>query len=260
MNISDEERERVQSITTEERDAYRVTKQAEMWNTWTNSWTRWQDQSRWKKYSVSDLTENAIRWTKFDASKMQKKWNAKKFSDEWNIKNLEAVKYLQKLWIIKWYDDWTFWADNSVNRAEAVKIILEALWEQPLPIVWDETWFVDVSSDSWFAWYVTKAKEEWIIKGYDNWTFWATKTVNKVELLKMLFTAFGIDLSNYEVTELYSDASSNAWFALYLQYAKDNSLINADENWNINPWKWITRDEFSEVVYRLLQQQEALNN
>lgn len=225
-------------------------------NAWEKQWVwNWEWQGSENAAKNKNFTENAIKWKaykKFDWELKEKK----NFWDSSKIKNEDAVTYLQQRWIINWYDDWTFWPENSVNRAEATKIILEALWLDIENI--DSTEFADVDANAWYAKYVEKAKDLWVVNWYEDWTFKPTRTVNKVELLKILFKAFEIDLTDYPVTELYADTENDAWFAQYLQYAKDNSLIDADENWNINPSQSMTRDEFSEVVYRLLQQQEAL--
>ncbi len=191
--------------------------------------------------------------------KYLKKWLEdanKTFSDKRNIKNQKAVDYLQARWIIWGYSDWTFWPNNNVNRVEAIKIILEALWEK-IDSNMSES-FNDVKRWEWYAWYLSTAKRKGIVKWYNDWSFWILNTVKKVELLKILIESFEIDLTWYEVTNLYPDVSTNEWYSKYVQYAKDNNLIDADENGNINLDQGMTRDEFSEVVYRLLQQQENL--
>lgn len=225
---------------------------------WEKKWW-WKWKWKWQGFENAvknkNFTKNAIKWKAYKKFNWELK-EKKIFWDSSRIQNEEAVTYLQQRWIISWYEDWTFWPENPVNRAEAIKIILEAIWTDIES--WNVSEFTDVPAWTWYTWYVNTAKKRWIVRWYEDWSFQATKTINKVELLKILFKAFEIDLTDYPVTELYADVATDAWFAKYLQYAKDNNLIDADENWNINPAQSMTRDEFSEVVYRLLQQQEAL--
>ena len=47
----------------------------------------------------------------------------------------------------------------------------------------------------------------------------------------------------------------DAWYAPYLQYAIDNNLLDIE---NVDPAEGMTREAFSEVMYRLIQQQESL--
>jgi len=180
----------------------------------------------------------------------------RQFTDESKIKNKVAVNYLLARGVINGHADGSFSPESGVNRAEAVKIILEVLDSSIYLDAVDG--FSDVPENEWYSAYVLTAMQDGIVKGYSDGTFKPNKTVNKVELLKMLFHAFGIDLTDYPVTDLYIDADLNDWYASYLQYAKDNNLIEADKNGKIKPNQSMTRDDFSEVVYLLLQQQESL--
>ena len=222
-----------------------------------------------KKYLESFWIKDNKKWNKQPGQynkKAKKSKNYKKFEwelkekkifkDKDEIKNKDAVEFLQQRWVINWYWDWSFLPKRSVSRPEALKIILESLWETPKTAV--KSSFKDVGLGAWYIWYIEMAKEKWYVKWYSDWTFWVNKTVNKVELLKMLFEAFEIDLLNYWVDNIYSDTVSDSWYAVYVQYAKDNNLLGPESDGLFHPEKWMTRDEFSEVVYRLIQQQENI--
>ena len=184
-----------------------------------------------------------------------KKLKAKKeFRDEAKMKHKDAILFLQQRGILKGYDDGNFQPEKEINRAESIKVLLEALGEGPSTGEVGRD-FSDVKSSDWFAGYVTKAKARNIIKGYKDGTFQPAKTVNQAELLKVAFESFGIDLSDYEVSDLPETVSTDAWFAVYFQYALDNELLDEED---VNPAQGMTRDAFSSVVSRLIQQQEAL--
>ena len=177
----------------------------------------------------------------------------KVFRDADEIENETAVQFLQQRGILDGYDDGSFGPQNPINRAESLKVLLTALGQEPNEVTEQE--FSDVPVDAWYAGYVNKAKEEGIVDGYEDGTFQPAKTVNQVELLKIAFESFGIDLSDYEVTGLPDGLEENAWYAPYLQYALDNGLIDEDD---VAPDEGMTREMFSEVIYRLIQQQDAL--
>lgn len=176
---------------------------------------------------------------------------AKNFTDTSDIENKTAVSYLQQRGVIDGYEDGSFGPSNPINRAESLKVLFEALGEDIADA--DTQKFSDVPVEAWFSKYVNKAKTSGIAEGYSDGTFQPAATVNQVELLKLAFESFGIDLTGYAVTS--SDIDQSAWYASYMQYALDNSLLDAG---SIAPGEGITRDAFSEVLYRLIQQQEGL--
>jgi len=176
---------------------------------------------------------------------------SKRFSDEGEIKNLEAVNFLQEKGIVSGSDDGNFNPDDSVNRAEAMKMILEAIGEDTDTAA-TTTSFTDVDSSAWYASYVKKAKELGVVSGYSDGSFKPAQTVNKAELLKMLLKAFDVDVSSITASDLYSDTPTTAWYASYLQYAKDKEIITAEDDGLFHPAKGMTRDEFADVIYKLM--------
>ncbi len=232
------------NMTDDEREAFREERQAERGGNGNNDG---EGQMNKNQKRFNNNARKAENYKGFQKQLKQKK----NFKDSNQIENQEAVGFLQQRGILDGYADGSFRPQNPINRAESVKVLLEALGETPdaVDVVADE--FDDVPKDAWFAGYVNKAKRKGIIKGYDDGTFKPDKTVNQAELLKIAFESFGIDLTNYPVTTV---DDSSAWYAPYLQYAIDNDLIDGD----VNLGEGMTREAFSEVIYRLIQQQENL--
>ncbi|EKD48065.1 MAG: hypothetical protein ACD_65C00134G0001, partial [uncultured bacterium] len=104
----------------------------------------------------------------------------------------EAVMGLYELGIIQGYDDGTFRAGDSINRAEFLKILVEGIGITPDSGEYGDC-FSDVGSD-WYAPYVCYAKEQGWVSGYSDGSFKPAQEVNKVEALKMLLQVFGYDL------------------------------------------------------------------
>jgi hypothetical protein len=189
--------------------------------------------------------KKAKNYTKFEGVKKERKT----FTDEESFEteeSSEAVYFLQERGILGGYPEGDFKPQKGISRVEALKIIVEATGESLEEVT--ESSFPDVDTKDWFAKYVEAAKKRGFVAGYKDGTFKPAKVVNQVELLKIAFNSFGIDLTDYET-------ESTEWYGVYLQYATDNSLLDEDE---VSPDQSMTREAFSKLVYRLIQQQEAL--
>ena len=84
-------------------------------------------------------------------------------------KNYTAIIYLQENGIIQGYPDGTFKPENSVNRAEFLKIIIEG--SQIFTDATENTPFPDVDHSAWYGPYLKKAYAEGWIDGYPDGTF-----------------------------------------------------------------------------------------
>jgi len=159
-----------------------------------------------------------------------------------------AVNALQEMGIIKGYDNNTFQPDIYVNRAEALKIILEAAY----PSIPDATIsrFPDVKTSDWFNKYTSFAKENNIIGGYPDGTFRGGDLINFSEILKIATRAFGVSSQNmYTAKELvtsFPKYRDNEWFVPYLVYAKEKNMLLLEE-----PAMFPTRGEMAEIIFRL---------
>ncbi|MBI2463681.1 S-layer homology domain-containing protein [Candidatus Peregrinibacteria bacterium] len=184
------------------------------------------------------------------------------FSDvKTDHKNKTAIEYLVKKGVLQGYSDGTFKPDQTVNRAELLKIFIEGQDRTP-----DEgkykNCFPDVKSD-WYAKYVCYAKEQKWIQGYSDGTFKPEQTVNKVEAIKMLIETYGLlnNSSFYTSTEItapetgYIDTDNLAWYAQYIALAKQKALLE-ETGISFDPSGGMKRAGIAENLYRLLQIQE----
>lgn len=206
-----------------------------------------QDQRSTRNYTRN--ARKAARYQKFTGTLGEKKT----FTDGTKIHNKQAVEFLQQRGIIDGNSDGSFNPQGAINRAESLKVLLEALKENTVES--DSTAFTDVPVGAWYTKYINQGYRLGIVKGYQDGSFRPGQTVNQAELLKIAFESFGIDLTDYPVTDLPDDVDTSAWYAPYLQYALDNDLIDADA---VDPSSGMTRELFSELIYRLIQQQESL--
>ncbi|EKD29282.1 MAG: S-layer protein, partial [uncultured bacterium (gcode 4)] len=137
---------------------------------------------------------------------------------------------LWEMGVIDGYDDGNFYPNNTVNRAELLKILVEGLGLTSDPDEYKDC-FPDVDDD-WYAKYVCYAKEEGWVSGYSDGYFHPEDTVNKVEAVKMLLNAYGYEVSEDEDVSdgmPYKDTYSTAWYAGYVKLAFDLGILVEEE-------------------------------
>lgn len=165
-----------------------------------------------------------------------------------SYKYATAVTALQDLGVIAGYANNTYQPEIYVNRAEALKIILEAAY----PNIPDATIskFPDVSTKDWFNKYTTFAKENNIISGYPDGTFRGADLINFSEILKISTRAFGVSSTSMytakEIATAFPKYTNNEWFLPYIMYAKQKNLLILQE-----PAAFPSRGEMAEIIFRL---------
>lgn len=110
------------------------------------------------------------------------------FSDITNHRYRESIEYISRQGIVKWYDDGTFWPDRPINRAEIMKIIVEASVGSG-SIGDEKECFRDVRNER-FAQYICYAKRAWLVRWYDDGNFKPYQSVSIAEALKMWLESF----------------------------------------------------------------------
>jgi hypothetical protein len=174
-----------------------------------------------------------------------------------------AIEYLKTQGILRGYPDGTFKPDQAVNRAEALKIIVAQLVElSAIESRKGKTSYGDVAADAWFAPFVEVARADLkIIDGPPKSSaFSPTRTVNKVEFLKMLLLGNKIDptLAYGEIKlPLSSDVSNpSEWYYPHVRYAMSASMLAVNQNGTLEPAKQLTRGDISLLLYRFLMYRE----
>jgi hypothetical protein len=163
-----------------------------------------------------------------------------------------AIENLKALKIINGYADGTFKPAQSVNRAEALKMVMNA-GNILVPKGLYASGFKDVGLGEWYAGYVMYGTMNGIVKGNPDGTFAPTRTVNKAEYLKMLLITFKTDLSAHQNIsgKISSDTSPGDWFIPYLSYAKTVGIIYPDLNNRLDPAKKLNRGECADILYKM---------
>lgn len=167
-----------------------------------------------------------------------------------NTVHYNAVEYLKAEGVVGGYSDGTFQPDKTINRAEALKIILLAsgLSGESTTVI-D---FPDVHPKDWFYGYVQRGVERDIVKGYDDGNFKPANNINVAESLKIILLSFAMDLPASVLSDPYPDVSKTVWYANYAEYSRAKQIIWTQDDGNLDAGRDITRGEFAQIIYRLM--------
>lgn len=169
-----------------------------------------------------------------------------------------AVTFLKEKGIVKGYVDGSFKPDQTINRAEALKIVFLARQSMGTDdkSVDATASFPDVKAGDWFAAYVGKAVKLGIVKGYDDGTFKPADPITAAESLKVAFSGLVANFQVAAVTEKpFTDVGLDKWYAAYLDYGKKQQFIEARSDGSYNPERQMSRVDFAEVIYRVMYTQ-----
>lgn len=162
-----------------------------------------------------------------------------------------AIEYLAAQGTIEGYSDGTFLPNQTINRAELMKILVAGQGIDPDADVYKEC-FPDVTTD-WYAKYVCYAQTQGWVEGYPDGTFLPANEVLKVEAVKMLLNShgFGDELPD-EVTEtVYTDIDITQWYAPYVWLAYQMNVLEEPSGDNYYPGVPIQRGAAAENLYRV---------
>ena len=173
-----------------------------------------------------------------------------------------AIEDLKRRGILEGRPDGTFGPDAFVNRAEAVTSVVRAVANvRNLPLL--THCFPDVTAGEWFVQPVCYAGDlEWV-SGYPDGTFQPMRTVAKIEFLKILLQAYGVDTEDVSALAkpLAPDASDETqWYFPFLSYALASSMTRADGSGNLNPGAALTRGQVALLTHRFLLYREGERN
>lgn len=142
-----------------------------------------------------------------------------------------AIDYLQTKGIVAGYSDGTFKPNQTVNRAEAMKLIIAPLAAESDLQNFKTTPFTDVPADAWFLPFIEYGRTNKVIDGPPT----------KVKL----------PLSD-DVTNV------NEWYYPYMRYALTASMTSISKQGTLNPGNNLTRADTAVLLYRFLKYKEGV--
>lgn len=149
----------------------------------------------------------------------------------------ESILAMRAQGVIQGYADGTYKPANPVNRAEFMKILVEASGAKDLD-GYAKACFPDVDASQWYAKYVCYGKDKNIIGGYADGSFRPQASINLAEALKIVFTTYQIN----------PGPTAGEWYEPFVNEAKRRGmlvLIKSGVGDNIS------RGEMAELLYRL---------
>lgn len=159
-------------------------------------------------------------------------------------------KYENGIWnvynngIVGGYPDGSYQPDKTINRAELLKIIVEAAYDDSdFEGYANSTCFKDVDPGQWYTPYICFAKEEGIVEGYGDGTFKPAQEIIFVEALKIATVGFG-----HEYTE------GSPWYKDTVEYASSMNTIPLDIVAFNQAFK---RGQMADMITRMLKYQES---
>jgi len=156
----------------------------------------------------------------------------------------DAVMYVYDNGMVSGYPDGSYKPNKVINRAELLKIIIEANYdEQSFGSFASESCFSDVKPGLWYTKYVCFAKMQGIVKGYSDKTFKPAQEINFVEALKIATIAFGHDYKG-----------GDPWYKPTVDYAASMNIVPLDV---VAFDQKFSRGQMAELISRMLKYQEG---
>ncbi|TSC57269.1 MAG: hypothetical protein Greene041662_1002 [Candidatus Peregrinibacteria bacterium Greene0416_62] len=173
-----------------------------------------------------------------------------------------AAEYLKSQGIISGYSDGTFKPDKSVNRAEAIKLIVAPLIDAASLAQVTSSPFSDVKPGDWFLGYVEAARQNGIVDGPPAKTaFNGGNPVLKAEFIKMLElgqkTNPTTTLSEIRLPLSGDVANPDQWFYPYMRYAIASSMTMIGGDGLLHPDRTLTRGDCALILHRYLMYKEG---
>ncbi len=166
------------------------------------------------------------------------------FFDVEGIEYQESIETLELRGVINGYDDGSFKPDNSINRAEFLKIVMSSA---DLETLAEENCFPDVPSDSWFSEYVCSASSLGVVNGYPDGTFKPGKAISFVE-------AFSIVVKTFEL-QVAPPGGDDQWYRPLVRFFHDASVFS---KYSYLPSREINRAESAHLLYKTLLDEEEV--
>lgn len=150
----------------------------------------------------------------------------------------DAIWYVYNNGIVEGYEDGSYKPDQTINRAELLKIVVESAFAgEYTNFSATSSGASDVNSDAWYYGYVSFGIGEGIVEGYGDGSFKPANNINFVEALKIVMIGTGYD---------YEEATP--WFKNLVVLASENNFIPLDVDKFDDE---LTRGQVAELITRI---------
>lgn len=195
-----------------------------------------------KKYLISTISLGIILSTAVIANASN---NLTDVDGHWA--NKEISQFMKNSYV-NGYEDGTFKPDNSITRAEFVKLVNKYFGFKDT----GASKFSDVNSKDWHYDNVLIANKAGYINGYDDNTFRPNNPITREEAAKIIVSIKNKKDSTYDKINTFKDKHlvSN-WAKPYIEGAVENGYLKGDDLKNLRPTSSITRAEAVTLLSRI---------
>lgn len=151
----------------------------------------------------------------------------------------DSILFIYDEGIVNGYEDGSYKPDQVLNRAELLKIVVEAVYVDEFKSFSSDKCFDDVPAGEWYTQYVCFAKDQGIVEGYGDGTFRPTDSINLVEALKI-----ALEVYNYDYPE------SSPWYEGLYKTAADYDFIPPDFD---DYSDYVHRGQMAELITRIIK-------
>ena len=161
----------------------------------------------------------------------------------------ENMRRFTKLGYVNGYEDNTFRPDDTITRAEFVKLVNRVF---NLKNKVNEN-FTDVYTWDWYYDEICIAFNSGYINGYEDGSFKPNNMITRQEAMKIITSLKNTKDSNLDKILLFNDYMQiEEWAKPYVEGAIESGYIKGDENNNINPQNKLTRAEAVTMLNRII--------
>ena len=145
-----------------------------------------------------------------------------------------------------------FAPDDFISRAEITKIALLA-FDFAVPEKVTQKPFWDVQLGTWSTKFIAAAKSNGVINGFVGNIFKPQKFVKRIDALKIILSASGLEISGGEMN--FSDLSAGTWFEKFVAFAQSRGIVHGIRG-EFQPENFITRAEAAKIVMETLRKKQ----
>ncbi len=168
--------------------------------------------------------------------------------------NCPAYTWVKNIGAMTGNPNGTFAPNGLLQRDQITKIVLETfqLFQKNNDYCQSTLPFPDISKNEWALQYICDGKILKMITGYldgsEAGLFKPGRSVNRVEFLALVLRNLKNEIMPDAASTSYADVQTGLWFSGYSKYAMDKGLFAGT---NLEPQKFMTRNEVAEVLYKL---------
>lgn len=143
-----------------------------------------------------------------------------------------------------------FYPDQTINRAEATKLIFSVFGENGDNITYQSN-FKDVPVDAWYAPFMQLAAQNGLFTSEDGEIF-PGRVLRRAEAYRFLLNAYGFGhaiIPQSEREQLFTDVGTNHTYYEDLKRVSDLGLLYTNSKLDFLPYQTLTRGEFAQMIY-----------